>query len=38
LSAGSQFGEGGEKFMRLNFACPFSQLEDALQRIEKILD
>ncbi len=37
LDAGAKFGEGGEGFMRLNFACPRPQLEEALQRIETAL-
>ncbi|APJ02607.1 MalY/PatB family protein [Silvanigrella aquatica] len=36
LYPGSKFGEGGEGFMRLNFGCPKSQLEEALSRMEKI--
>ena len=38
LDAGSKFGEGGEGFMRLNFACPRTQLEEALKRIENALN
>jgi cysteine-S-conjugate beta-lyase len=38
LDAGAKFGEGGEGFMRLNFGCPRSQLEEALQKIENALN
>jgi len=34
LSAGSQFGPGGEGTVRLNFACPRALLEGALERIQ----
>jgi len=34
LNPGTMFGPGGEGFMRINFACPKQQLEDALQRIK----
>jgi cystathionine beta-lyase len=37
LSDGSQFGPGGEGFVRLNFACPRSILEEALARIKNSL-
>jgi cystathionine beta-lyase len=33
LNNGAEFGPGGEGFVRLNFACPRSTLEDALERI-----
>lgn len=33
LSRGIQFGKGGERFMRLNYACPRSILEKALEQI-----
>jgi cystathionine beta-lyase len=36
-SDGSQFGPGGEGFMRLNFACPRAVLEEGLERIRKSL-
>lgn len=32
---GGWFGEGGENFMRLNFACPRATLEEALRRLEQ---
>lgn len=35
LNHGQTFGPGGENFMRLNFACPRSMLEEALQRLVK---
>jgi len=35
LNNGAWFGKGGEGFMRLNFACPRSTLEEGLKRIEK---
>lgn len=37
LSDGSKFGPGGEGFVRLNFACPRSVLEEALTRIKTSL-
>jgi cystathionine beta-lyase len=37
LSDGAQFGPGGEGFVRLNFACPRSILEEALARIKNSL-
>lgn len=33
LNAGKVFGEGGEGFVRLNFACPRAVLTDALHRM-----
>ncbi len=33
LSAGGQYGKGGEAFLRLNAACPRSLLEDGLKRL-----
>ena len=35
LSGGSQYGSGGESFMRLNIACPRSTLEDGLERLRE---
>jgi len=32
---GRKFGEGGDGFLRLNFACPRSILQESLERIEK---
>jgi cysteine-S-conjugate beta-lyase len=37
LDGGSWFGPGGEGFMRVNFACPRSILEEALNRIAKVM-
>jgi cysteine-S-conjugate beta-lyase len=37
LSDGSPFGPGGEGFVRLNFACPRSTLEEALDRMRQAL-
>ncbi|MDO5426213.1 MAG: MalY/PatB family protein [Eubacteriales bacterium] len=33
LSAGNQFGTGGEDFLRMNIACPRVVLEDGLHRL-----
>ena len=35
LSEGRQYGENGNSFIRMNIACPRSQLEDGLQRLVK---
>ncbi len=37
LNEGVDFGPGGEGFVRLNFACPRSMLEEALNRMRKSL-
>ena len=37
LSDGATFGPGGEGFVRLNFACPRSVLDESLTRIAKAL-
>jgi cystathionine beta-lyase len=37
LSHGYTFGPGGESYLRLNFACPRSMLEKALDRLVKVL-
>jgi cysteine-S-conjugate beta-lyase len=37
LNDGRRFGPGGEGFVRLNFACPRSRLEEALERMRKAL-
>ena len=37
LDEGTKFGSGGSGFMRLNFACPRSLLEEALHRLEKAM-
>jgi cystathionine beta-lyase len=38
LGDGRIFGNGGEGFVRLNFGCPRSLLEEALQRMKRALD
>ena len=35
LSEGSQYGSCGEKFLRMNIACPRSILEDGLERLRE---
>ena len=35
LSEGSQFGSCGEKFLRMNIACPRVTLEDGLERLRE---
>jgi cysteine-S-conjugate beta-lyase len=37
LSNGAVFGTGGQGFVRLNFGCPRSTLEEALQRMKQAL-
>ena len=37
LSDGATFGDDGRGFVRLNFACPRSMLEDGLTRMERAL-
>ena len=37
LNDGCAFGRGGEGFVRLNFACPRSTLEEALDRMKRAL-
>ncbi len=37
LSDGATFGEDGRGFVRLNFACPRSMLEEGLTRMERAL-
>jgi cysteine-S-conjugate beta-lyase len=37
MNDGATFGRGGEGFVRLNFACPRSRLQEALQRMEAAL-
>ena len=34
LSKGSQYGRGGENFLRMNIACPRATLEDGLMRLQ----
>jgi len=38
LNDGAAFGLGGEGFVRLNFACPRSVLEEGLTRMKRALD
>ncbi len=38
LSHGVQFGSGGERFMRMNIACPRSVLADGLGRLKKAVE
>ncbi len=37
LNNGTEFGKGGEGFVRLNFACPRKTLVDALERMVSAL-
>lgn len=37
LSNGAMFGAGGEGFQRLNFGCPRKTIEEALERLKKVL-
>ncbi|MFC6340263.1 putative C-S lyase [Pseudomonas sp. CCM 7891] len=37
LSAGIEFGDDSQQFVRLNFGCPRSMLEEGLQRMERSL-
>lgn len=37
LSAGAQYGHGGETFLRMNIACPRATLADGLERLERAL-
>jgi len=37
LNDGASFGRGGEGFVRLNFGCPRSTLDEALARMENAL-
>jgi cystathionine beta-lyase len=37
LSDGAQFGPGGEGFVRLNFGCPRSLLDQALSQMKASL-
>lgn len=37
LSDGADFGPGGEGFVRLNFGCPRTMLQDALERMRRAL-
>ena len=37
LNRGNDFGAPGEKFLRFNFGCPQSMVQEALERMEKAL-
>jgi cystathionine beta-lyase len=37
FNSGTDFGQGGEGFMRMNIACPRSILTEALERLRKML-
>lgn len=37
LNKGAEFGPGGENFVRFNLASPRSMIEDALERMRKVL-
>lgn len=37
LSDGVQYGKAGEKFLRMNIACPKERLMDGLQRLQRAL-
>ena len=37
LSPGSEFGKGGEGFLRLNLACTRATLAEAMERLAKAL-
>ena len=37
FNEGADFGPGGENFVRLNFGCPRSTLEDGLERMRSVL-
>ena len=38
LSEGSQYGSGGDNFLRMNIACPRATLEDGLKRLREGID
>jgi len=38
LNDGTEFGKGGEGFVRLNFACPRQRLVQALERMKVVLE
>ncbi len=38
VTAGSVYGEEGDKFLRMNVACPRSTLEDGLERLKKAVE
>ena len=38
LSAGNQYGRGGERFLRMNVACPRALVEDGLSRLKAAIN
>jgi cystathionine beta-lyase len=38
LNDGSEFGKGGEGFLRLNFACPRKMLNEALEKMSGAME
>ena len=38
LSEGTQFGTGGEGFLRMNIACPRSLVLDGLERLKRAVN
>jgi len=38
VNEGASYGKGGEGFVRLNFGCPRSMLQEALERMKKAVD
>ena len=38
LSSGTDFGKIGEKFFRMNVACPRKMVEEGIKRIEKVVN
>ena len=38
LSAGNQYGKGGERFLRMNVACPRTVVEDGLSRLKAAIN
>jgi len=37
LSAGIEFGDDSQQFVRLNFGCPRAMLEEGIARLERSL-
>ncbi len=38
VNEGASYGKGGDGFVRLNFGCPRSMLQEALERMKKAVD
>ena len=38
MNEGASYGKGGEGFVRLNFGCPRSMLQESLERMKKAVD